>query len=115
MKDRDDIDRLKDIKVAIKKIERYTKEISLHDFENNDLIQDAVIKNLEIIGEAAYKVSKRTKEKYSELEWRKIEGLRHKLVHDYYEINLEIIWNTKEKKLPELYKSANRLIKIIKG
>ncbi len=114
MKDRGDVDRLKEIKVAINKIQRYTEDIIFQEFEKNELIQDAVFKNFEIIGEAAFKISKLTKENFNEIEWRKIEGLRHKLVHDYYEIDLKIVWNTKEKRLPELYKSVNKLVRKLK-
>jgi len=111
MKDRRDIDRLKDIKKAILKIEKYTENLFFDEFEHNEMIQDAVFKNLEIIGEAAYKVTKRTKAAHQEIDWRKIEALRHKLVHDYYEIDLEIVWNTKEKRLPELFDLIVVLIK----
>jgi len=114
MKDRADVDRLKDIKIAIKKIEKYTKDLYFDEFKKNDLVQDAVFKNFEIIGEAAYKISKATKDNFKNIEWRKLEGLRHKLVHDYYEIDLAIVWNTKEKKLPELYKSINKVIRDLK-
>lgn len=114
MKDRNDIDRLKDIKAAITKIAKYTEDMFFEEFEKNELVQDAVFKNFETIGEAAHKVSKSTKEQFAEVEWRKIEGLRHKLVHDYYEIDLEIVWNTKDKRLPQLYKSMNKIIKVLK-
>jgi len=103
MKDRSDIDRLKDINRAIQKIEKYTENLFLEEFENNEMVQDAVFKNFEVIGEAAYKVTRKTKAEHQEIEWRKIEALRHKLVHDYYEIDMVIVWNTKEKKLPELF------------
>ena len=115
MKERGDIDRLKDINKAIEKIEKYTEDIFFEQFEKNELIQDAVFKNFEVIGESAYKISKKTKNSSQEIEWRKIEGLRHKLVHDYYEIDLGIVWNTKEKKLPELYELINVLIAKLEG
>ena len=102
MKNREDKDRLVDIKNAIEKIERYTEDIDYDGFESNEMIQDAVFKNLEIIGEAAYKISGKTKERNNVIEWRKIEGLRHKLVQDYYKIDLEIVWQTKSKSLPKL-------------
>jgi len=111
MKDRDDIARLEDMIKAIIKIEKYTDDIYFEEFEENELIQDAVFKNFEIIGEAAYKVSKRTKKSFELIEWRNIEALRHKLVHDYYEIDLGIVWNTKEKRLPELRELITKLLK----
>lgn len=75
------------------------------------MIQDAVFRNLEIIGEAAYKVSDETKESNHEIEWRKIEGLRHKLVHDYYKIDLEIVWETKSKSLPQLKIDIEKMLR----
>lgn len=110
MKDRSDVDRLKDLNKSILKIEKYTETLLFEEFEKNEMVQDAVYKNFEIIGEAAYKISKKTKAKFPELEWRKIEALRHKLVHDYYEIDLGIVWHTKEKKLPELYDQIEIII-----
>lgn len=110
MKNRNDKDRLQDIIHAIEKIQRYTANLKFEEFESEELVQDAVFKNFEVIGEAAYKVSKKTKDQNKEIDWRKIESLRHKLVHDYYEINLSIVWNTKDKKLPELYAAINRLL-----
>jgi uncharacterized protein with HEPN domain len=71
-------------------------------FQKNEMAQFAVIKNFEIIGEAAYHISKELKAKYLEIEWSKIEGMRHVLVHDYYRVNSELIWNTKEEKLGDL-------------
>lgn len=66
------------------------------------MLQDAVIKNFEVIGEAVYHLTKDLKEKYSEIEWKKIERLRHILVHDYYKINPLILWNTKEQHIQKL-------------
>ena len=66
------------------------------------MIQDAVIKNFEVIGEAAYHISKAFKEEYENIPWKKMEGIRHVLVHDYYKINVEILWNTKEQYFHDL-------------
>ncbi len=115
MQGEEDIHRLKDIKLAIKKIKKYTKDLTFEEFQSNELVQDAVFKNFEIIGEASYKVSKVTKEKNTDIEWRKMEALRHKLVHDYYKIDLAIVWNTKEKRLPDLYKSISKVVKNLKS
>lgn len=114
MQNEEDIYRLKDIIAAIKKIEKYTKDLTFKQFSNDELVQDAVFKNFEIIGEASYKVSKFTKENNMNIEWRKMEALRHKLVHDYYKIDLAIVWNTKEKRLPDLHKLISKVIKNLK-
>ncbi len=110
MKNKEDRERLQHIKNAIEKIDRYTKDVDFDGFEKNEMIQDAVFKNLEIIGEAAYKISDETKEKNDSIEWRKIEGLRHKLVHDYYKIDLAIVWKTKSKSLSKLKVDINEIL-----
>lgn len=110
MKNKQDKERLQHMKNAIDKIKRYTDDVDFDGFEKNEMIQDAVFKNLEIIGEAAYKITDETKESYDEIEWRKIEGLRHKLVHDYYKIDLEIVWQTKSKSLPQLRKDIDDML-----
>jgi len=110
MKNKEDIERLQQIIKAVDKIDRYTEDVDLNGFEDNEMIQDAVFKNLEIIGEAAYKISNELKEMYDHIEWRKIEGLRHKLVHDYYKIDLEIVWNTKSNSLPQLKVDIDKIL-----
>ena len=104
-----DSERLKHILTAINKIEKYTDDVDFDNFEENEMLQDAIFKNLEIIGEAAYKISDETKEKNAEIEWRKIEGLRHKLVHDYYKVDLKIVWETRSKSLPELEEQIRKI------
>jgi len=97
-----DIERIGHMVESINKIFRYTEELNINDFLKNDLVQDAVVKNFEIIGEAAYHITSHLKEKYNHIEWSKIQGLRHILVHDYYQINPEILWDTKEQHLHDL-------------
>lgn len=97
-----DLERIEHMLEAISKIFRYTEEIGYTEFLKKEMVQDAVIKNFEVIGEAAYQISKEFKLNYGNIEWRKIEGLRHVLVHDYYKINPEILWNTKDNNLKEL-------------
>ena len=105
-----DIERLSHIVRSIKKIEKYTEDVNLEEFESNEMLQDAIFKNLEIIGEAAYRITDNTKEAFNHIEWRKIEGLRHKLVHDYYKVDLEIIWQTKNKSLPNLLRDVKEIL-----
>lgn len=112
MKNKEDKDRLLHMKQAIEKIVRYTEDVDFDSFEKNEMLQDAIFKNLEIIGEAAYKITNETKELYLDIEWRKIEGLRHKLVHDYYKIDLKIVWQTKSKSLPDLISNINTILDV---
>ena len=69
---------------------------------SSDLIQDAVIRNLEIVGEATKRVSQETKEQHQEIPWRQMAGLRDVLIHDYMGISLEIVWNVVQDELPQL-------------
>lgn len=96
---------LKDILKAIRKIERYVKDISFDDFAEDELIQDAVVRNLEIIGEAVKNIPKDIKNMKSEVEWKKIAGLRDILIHAYFGIDTDIVWDVIKNKIPMLKKA----------
>ena len=93
---------LKDILRAINKINKYTENISFEEFRNNELIQDGVVRNLEIIGEATKNIPESIKKDNPDIEWRKIAGLRDILIHVYFGIDTEIIWDIVKNKVPEL-------------
>lgn len=97
-----DQERLEHMMEAIDRIFRFSDPLSYSDFVNNEMAQFAIIKNFEIIGEAAYKLSEETRAKNDRIEWRKVIAFRHILVHDYYKINTEIIWNAIENKLMDM-------------
>ena len=94
---------------CIKKIRKYTKGISKAEFSKNDLIQDAVIRNFEVIGEASKKVSADFKSVYYDISWKEISGMRDKLIHDYLGVDIDVIWKTIEKDLPVLLKELNKI------
>ena len=102
---------LQDIKETITKIEKYTKNLTFTQFKNNDLVIDGVVRNLEIIGEAAKKLPNQVKEKTPDVEWKKIAGLRDILIHEYFGVDLEIIWDIIKNKLPQLKKRINQALK----
>lgn len=93
---------LEDILEAIEKIERYTENLIFEEFKKNDLVVDAVIRNLEIIGEAVKNLPYNIKRRHSDVEWRKIAGFRDILIHEYFGINLKILWDIIQNKLPKL-------------
>jgi len=100
---------LQNILECIVKIETYTnsgKEV----FMSSDLIQDAVIRNLEIVGEATKRVSQGIKEQHQEIPWRQMAGLRDVLIHDYMGISLKIVWNVVQNELPQL---KTKIIKLL--
>ena len=98
-----------DILLSIKKIEEYTKNVTYEKFTKNSMIEDAVLRNLEIIGEAVKKIPSEIRKKYPEIEWKKIAGLRDILIHDYSSVDLRIVWDIVETKIPELKKSINKV------
>ena len=101
---------LDDILQAIGRIEQYIKDLSFDAFSEDQKSVDAVVRNLEIIGEAANRLPDEFKEKYSEIEWHKVVGLRHRIVHEYFGIDLEIIWQILHKDLPELRDALSQII-----
>lgn len=97
-----DLERVQHMIESINKIFSYTEDLGYDEFYNSELVQDAVVKNFEVIGEAAYQITSELKDNYDNIEWKKIQGLRHVLVHDYYKVNPEILWNTKDEHLHAL-------------
>ncbi|VVM06468.1 HepT-like ribonuclease domain-containing protein [Methylacidimicrobium tartarophylax] len=100
-KDRRDQDYLEHIQEAISKIQRFTAGKSEADFLSDALLQDAVIRNLEIIGEAVSKLSADLKTEHGDVPWGEISGMRNRLIHGYMTVNLEIVWSTVEKVVPD--------------
>ena len=93
---------INDILEAIDRIESYTTNLTFDNFSESRLYQDAIVRNLEIIGEAVKRLPKELIEKYPDMEWKKIAGLRDILIHAYFGIDIEIVWDVVENKIPEL-------------
>jgi uncharacterized protein with HEPN domain len=93
---------LEDMREAIAKIERYTAGLDQAGFVADDKSVDAVVRNLEVIGEAARQLPEEFVRRYPRIEWRKIAGLRNRIVHDYFGLDLEIIWQILRSDLPAL-------------
>jgi Uncharacterized conserved protein len=108
---RDDSVYLKHIRDAILKIEGYTKRVSASSFQKNTLIQDAVIRQIEIIGEATKRISEQTRIEYQDIPWDDIAGMRDKLIHDYFGVDIEKVWLTVLKDIPTLKKQISRILK----
>jgi len=93
---------LDDIQGVCQKILSYTAGMSFDAFINDDKTIDAVVRNFEIIGEAANRVPEDFKTDYPEIEWRRIIGFRNRIIHEYFGINYEIVWKIKDENIPEL-------------
>jgi uncharacterized protein with HEPN domain len=100
---------LRDICQAIDRIEQYIENLSFDAFSDDQKSIDAVTRNLEVMGEAANRLPDEFKEKYSEIEWYKVIGLRHRIVHEYFGIDLEIIWQILHKDLPKLKQGLTQI------
>lgn len=94
--------RLEHILTAISNVEEFTKDISLEDFVNNKILFFAVVKNIEIVGEASYMLTPDYKQSHPSVPWLVIEKMRHVLVHGYYMVSAEKVWETVQVDLPEL-------------
>lgn len=105
---RDQILFLEDILEAIERIEEYTGDMDFESFARDKKTFDAVIRNLEIIGEAAKNISADFKNDYPEINWRGIAGMRDKLIHGYFGVDPGIVWETIQKRLPELRDQLNK-------
>lgn len=101
---------LDDIAESIEKIEDYTQGKSWSDFANDTKLQDAVLRRLEIIGEAVKHIPDEIKGKYPEVEWKKIAGARDIFAHEYFGVKLERVWDTIVNDLPPLKQQAEKLL-----
>ncbi len=108
---RDDSVYLKHIRDAIARIQQYTRGVSKTSFLRESLVQDAVIRQIEIIGEAARRVSEKIRSENVQIPWQDIAGMRNKLIHDYFGVDLEKVWMTVKKDIPLLRKQINQLLK----
>lgn len=94
--------RIRDILEAIDKIEQYTKNITLSEFKKNTLVTDAVIRNFEIIGEASVHIPEEFRHLHPDVPWKQMAAMRNLLIHEYFGVNDELVWQTIQVRLPIL-------------
>lgn len=101
MSKRDSMLLIEDILESSNKIIEYTKDLSFEQFISDNKTIDAVIRNFEIIGEAANRLPEQFKNYNSSIDWNRIRGFRNRIVHNYFGIDHSIVWQIKEKYLPK--------------
>ena len=102
--------RIKDIITAIENIEKYTAKMTFAKFKKNQLVIDAVIRNFEIIGEASNHIPKSIQSTHATIPWRQMIALRNFLIHEYFGIDFNTIWQTARIHLPALKENLKALI-----
>lgn len=102
---------LEDIFESIEKIENYTKDVSFDDFKESGLIFDATVRNLEIIGEAANNIPEDSRSTFHNVPWKQIRGLRNRIIHEYFGVDISIVWYIIENELPHLKEEIKRTLK----
>ncbi len=102
MSKRNDLDYIADILEALKRIFSYCDNLNYDQFLDDEKTQDAVVRNLEIIGEASKNISSVFSQKYSEVTWSDLAKVRDKLIHHYFGVNIDIVWSIIESSLPKL-------------
>jgi uncharacterized protein with HEPN domain len=102
--------RVQDILNAIEKIERYTDEMTLTKFKQNELVIDAVVRNFEIIGEASKNIPLSVQRSHPAIPWKEMKGMRDVLIHEYFGVDIKVLWHTTKNNLPFLQKQLEMLL-----
>jgi len=101
---------IKDILDCIEKIEEFTAGMDYEDFVENDLVCSAVIRKLEVIGEASKKVPDFIRTRFSDIPWSDMARMRDKLIHFYFGVDYEIVWKVVKEELPKLKPKIERIL-----
>ena len=105
-----DLERVQHMVEAIVDILEFAENKTFDDFKSTKMLKHAIFRNLTIIGEAANLLTKEYKDAHSIIEWHKIIGMRHILVHGYYEADDKIVWQTVEEDLPKLHEMLRKIL-----
>ena len=100
--------------ICINRINSYINNITYEDFLKNEMLQDAVVRLIGIIGEASVKISPETKDKYNRIAWADIKGMRNRIIHDYFNVRIDVVWDTIKKELPKLKEQILAIIGEVK-
>jgi len=97
-----------DIIESIEKIDNYTKNQTFEDFAHSPVVIDAVVRNIEIIGEASKNIPQEIQDKFRDIPWQKIKGIRNRIVHEYFSVDISIIWFIAKNELDSLKNSLQK-------
>ena len=101
---------LLDMLLAARKVMQYAQGADFERFEQDEILQDAIMRRIQIIGEAARKVSEAFKEEHPEIPWYEISGMRNRLIHEYFRVIPEKVWEAVEKDIPDLIAALEPLV-----
>lgn len=110
MSKRSDREFLSDVREAIHRIKAYTVKMNYESFLDDTKTQDAVVRNLEIIGEAAKGITRELREKYASVPWKSMSGVRDRLIHHYLGVNLGVVWQIISSELDEVLSQTENLL-----
>jgi uncharacterized protein with HEPN domain len=106
------LDYLRHIQAEVEYLTKAGTGLSYEQFAANETLQRAFVRSLEVIGEAAKKVSADFREQYPEVEWRGMAAMRDRLIHDYFGVDLELVWDVVQRRVPEL---RSQIVQILEG
>jgi uncharacterized protein with HEPN domain len=111
MSERSDLEFVNDIREAINRIRTYTSSMTYKEFLKDKKTQDAVVRNIEIIGEATKNISTSIKKKYPDVPWSGMARTRDKIIHFYFGVNYDIVWDVVKDELPNVVKEIRGILK----
>lgn len=110
MPERDWKVRLEDILEAIDRINRYTEGMTEVRFRESEMVQDALIRNFTVIGEASRHIPEDIQERHPEVPWSSMRGMRNLVVHEYFGVDVKILWDTLQEDLPDLSENLKQML-----
>ncbi len=106
---------LLDMLIAARRIQRFTDGMTLNDFNHSEVVQSAVLREIQVIGEAGRRVSDVTRVRYVNVPWAAIAGMRNRIIHEYFNIDLRMVWDTVQQDIPLLIAQLEQIVPADRG